>query len=140
MRFSRSACCPLVTATVSGNLDGTGSSAALRANATGIPIDGGTGWFNTAAFVAQTAGTIGNAGRGILTGPASRRLDLSLFKTFQATERFAVQFRIESFNLTNTANFANPSGTLGTAAYGTISSLQSLATPRQLQLALKLLF
>src|SRR3984957_21249182 len=38
------------TATVSGNLDGTGSSAQLRANATGLAENGGAGWFNTAAI------------------------------------------------------------------------------------------
>ena len=88
----------------------------------------------------QAAGTIGNEGRNILTGPANRRLDLSLFKNFSINESMKIQFRVEGFNVTNTANFANPSGALGSAAYGTISSLQSLATPRQIQLALKFLF
>jgi hypothetical protein len=86
-------------------------------------------WFNTAAFSPQAAGTIGNAGRNIMTGPPNRRIDLSLFKTFALSERFKLQFRAESFNLTNTADFFNPSGQLGAAAYGTIPSLQSLATP-----------
>ncbi len=60
-----------LTATVSGNLDGTGSSAALRANATGLPITAGTGWFNTAAFSVPEPATFGTAGRDTIIGPGS---------------------------------------------------------------------
>jgi hypothetical protein len=97
-------------------------------------------WFNTGAFQAQPAFTIGNVGRNILTGPRSRHLDLSFFKTFMLNERLRLQFRAEGFNVTNTANFALPNAAINTPGFGSISQLQYLATPRQIQIALKLLF
>jgi hypothetical protein len=97
-------------------------------------------WFNTAAFLAQPAFTIGSAGRNILTGPPARRMDLSVFKMFDFSERFRLQFRAEGFNVTNTPNFALPNAAINTPGFGSISRLQYLATPRQVQFALKLLF
>ncbi len=44
-------------------------------------------WFNPNAFVLPTAGTYGNVGRSILTGPGLADLDVSLFKTFALAER-----------------------------------------------------
>jgi hypothetical protein len=97
-------------------------------------------WFNTAAFQAQPAFTLGNSGRNILTGPPARHLDLSVFKMFNLNERMRVQFRAEGFNVTNTPNFALPNAAINTPGFGSISRLQYLTTPRQIQLALKLLF
>ena len=37
-------------------------------------------WFNTAAFQAQPAFTVGNSPPTVLHGPSQRRLDLALFK------------------------------------------------------------
>jgi hypothetical protein len=53
-------------------------------------------------------GTFGNAGRNIFRGPGFRNWDLSLVKTWKATERVSVQFRSEFFNVLNHPNFANP--------------------------------
>ena len=52
-----------LTATIAGNRDGTSSIAPLRANATGLPVDSGSGYFNLAAFSVPAAGTYGDAGR-----------------------------------------------------------------------------
>ena len=95
-------------------------------------------WFDVNAFVGQPLYTAGNAAPYLLYGPDQRHLDLSLFKNFPIRENYRIQFRAESYNLTNTASFANPNSALGNAAFGTISS--TLGTPRQIQLALKLLF
>jgi hypothetical protein len=51
-----------------------------------------------------------------------------------------LQFRTEAFNLTNTANFAEPGATLGAANFGIISATTPGSTPREIQFALKLLF
>ncbi len=95
-------------------------------------------WFNTGAFVAQAVNTAGNAAPFLLYGPPQRHLDISLFKEFDVKERLKLQFRAESYNITNTPSFANPGASFGTAAFGVVSGI--IGTPRQQQFALKLLF
>lgn len=53
-------------------------------------------------------GQFGDAGRNIFRGPSLQVWDLSLVKTWRATERFSVQLRAEFFNVLNHPNFANP--------------------------------
>jgi hypothetical protein len=102
-------------------------------------------FFNTAAYAPQPLGTIGNTQRNSLFGPDFRHVDLSLFKTFPVTERVNVQFRVESFNISNTPNFFianNNSGNqeFGNAAFGTISATDPNYVPRQYQFVLKVQF
>ncbi len=97
-------------------------------------------YFDTTAFASQALGTAGSSGRNILYGPNQRRVDLSVFKEFQIHESLRLQFRAESYNLTNTASFSNPNATLGSPSIGQIASTPSNAPPRQHQFALKLLF
>jgi hypothetical protein len=94
-------------------------------------------WFNTAAFVANQPGSVGNSGRNILRGPSSFNVNFSTFKNFRVTERFKVQFRFEGFNIFNHANFALPTPGVNNVNYGHILGA---ADPRVLQLGLKLLF
>src|SRR5262249_41024335 len=47
-------------------------------------------------------------GQATTVGPGFRRLDFSLFKDFQVTERFRLQFRSEFFNILNHPNFNAP--------------------------------
>jgi hypothetical protein len=101
-------------------------------------------FFNTAAFAPQPLGTVGTAPRNSLFGPDFRHVDLSVFKTFPVTERLGVQFRAESYNISNTPNFYMPNGNSGDAfgnsAFGQISATDPNYTPRQYQFALKALF
>jgi len=103
-----------------------------------------THFFNTAAFAPQPLGTIGTTQRNSLFGPNFRHVDLSIFKTFPVTERVGVQFRAESYNISNTPNFYMPNGNSGDAfgnsAFGQISATDPNYTPRQYQFALKVLF
>ena len=78
----------------------------------------------------------GNAGRNILIGPGFGTWDLGADKDFRLTERFALQFRSEFFNVLNRANFGLPSGSIGSAAQGTITSV--ITNARQIQFALRL--
>ncbi len=50
-------------------------------------------------------GRPGNAGRGILNGPASANTDLAIIKDFAFKEHYKVQFRAEFFNAFNQTNF-----------------------------------
>ena len=101
-------------------------------------------WFDTSLGTADAAWgvpaqfTYGNAGRNILRGPGRVNLDLSIFKNFKFTEGTNLQFRVESFNLTNTPQFGLPNSAVGSPAAGTITSL--VGNPRQVQFALRFAF
>jgi hypothetical protein len=95
-------------------------------------------WFDTAAFAAPAQFTIGNAGRGMIWGPALRSMDMTVSKFFNVTERIRVQFRAEAYNLTNSPYFANPNTTLGAGTFGRVTAVGN--SPRQMQMALKVVF
>jgi len=97
-------------------------------------------WFNTSAFAVQVPGLLGNVRRNSIYGPPQRHLDVSLTKDFPVRETVRLQFRAESFNLTNTPNFAEPNTTLGSPTFGEITSTATGSNPRLLQFALRLSF
>jgi hypothetical protein len=101
-------------------------------------------FFNTAAFAPQPTGTIGNTPRNSLFGPNFRHVDLSLFKDFAVTERVNLQFRAESYNISNTPSYIIPLGSgnaqLGNPAFGTVTNFDPNYTPRLYQFALKAQF
>jgi hypothetical protein len=102
-------------------------------------------FFNTGAFTLASPGNYGNAGRGILYGPAYADTDASVLKDFALHGPFKLQFRAEAFNVFNQVNFANPNSTLG-GGFGALTATQpgpagnQGGDGRQLQLALKLLW
>jgi hypothetical protein len=97
-------------------------------------------FMNDCAFTTQAFGTYVPSRRNLLHGPHNRTFNLSAFKTFPVHENMKLQFRAETFNLTNTPNFSNPDSGLGDGAFGEITSIRGGAYPRQIQLVLKLLF
>ena len=74
-------------------------------------------------------------------GAATRTVDLSLFKDFRINERMKAQFRVESFNLTNTPQFnvRSISTTHGSGDFGTVANTVA-GSNRQLQLAVRFMF
>jgi hypothetical protein len=109
----------------------------------GLVGDDGT-WFDTTAFARPTGVRFGTVGRNTMRGPGVVNMDLSLFRTFKLTERFNLQFRGESFNLSNTPHFANPNGNANSSSFGKITSTQSAADAigrsRELRFGLRLGF
>ncbi len=123
-------------------------------------------WFNPAMFDVQTAGTLGNAGRGIFRGPKLANADININKDTRLKwlgEQGNVQFRAELFDVFNHANFAAPSaslsllappaaaaiGTTPSGEYGTGTFVMSptfgaitrtQTKSRQVQIALKVVF
>jgi hypothetical protein len=116
-------------------------------------------WFNPNCFVPGPFGTYGNAGRDTIVGPNLWGMDAALHKDFKITkisEQLAVQFRAEAFNILNHPTFQNPnaspfvaslasanpanpsSGVVPNGSAGLITATNS--QPRQLQLALKIVF
>ena len=100
----------------------------------------GQPWFTTSSFAAPAANQFGNAGRNTIRGPGLKNYDFSLFRTFNVTERFKLEFRGEFYNLTNTPHFSNPDGNVNDSTFGIISSSMSGYGNRQIQTALRILF
>jgi hypothetical protein len=94
-------------------------------------------WFNTSAFAPQTLYTWGNEGRNILTHPGTWNFNSSLHREFHLQERYTLQFRLETFDTTNTVHPNNPGVQLGGPNFGVITTLNG---NRQTQIALKILF
>jgi hypothetical protein len=126
-----------------------------------VPSPGPDRWFNPCTLLADgktlrdclpadkpawqinAPGTFGNAGRNILRGDGLKNFDLGLYRLFKITERQAIQFRAEVFNLPNHPNFFFPNTNASSSAFGTISrsAFQSqIGAQRQIQFALKYLF
>jgi hypothetical protein len=72
----------------------------------------GTPYFDPDAFrnLPTTPGLerFGNTAFNILRGPGLANWDFGIFRRFNITERFRLDFRMEAFNFTNTPHFANP--------------------------------
>ncbi|MBM3739085.1 MAG: hypothetical protein FJW39_25200 [Acidobacteria bacterium] len=132
---------------------GANNFLANRPNSTGVsaklPADqrSTARWFDTSQFVNPPNFTFGNVGRLLpdVRGPGIRNLDLSVIKTTQITERVGLQFRAESFNVSNRVNLlspntsfvAGPDGRNQSGVFGTITRSRDA---RVVQLALKLIF
>ena len=102
-------------------------------------------WINRAAFSTPTPGTWGNAGRNLVRGPGLWQMDIGLTKQFQPTERIALRFRGEVFNLFNRAQYGNPIGNISDPNFGRITSLVNsgatgTGTPRQIQFSVRVSF
>ncbi|HTZ46538.1 MAG TPA: carboxypeptidase-like regulatory domain-containing protein [Verrucomicrobiae bacterium] len=111
-------------------------------------------WYNPAAFGQINSTTFlypalapgqtfareyGDAGPGILRGPAQYNVDFSIFKSFQFKEALNMELRGEVFNLFNTPQFAPPNSTVDIPGLsGSISS--TVHSSRQLQIALRFVF
>ena len=94
-------------------------------------------WFNVANFAVPATYTLGDSGRDNLLGPPFNNADLSLGKNFSITENKRLEFRCDAFNLTNTPHFGLPNANINLAQGGTITSA---GAPREVQLALKVIF
>ncbi len=141
------------TPTISRDVANTGQGS-QRPVVTGTPVIVGqpTCWFYvasnaacagfdpsaTSAFALPANYTYGNAGADVLRSSWLKDLDFSLFKDFHPTESTVLEFRAESFNLTNTPSFGIPNTAIDTSSGGVVTSTTN--NPRQLQFALKFNF
>jgi hypothetical protein len=81
----------------------------------------------------------GSAGRNNLRGPRFFNVDFGVFRNFQLTERFGLQFRAESFNVLNHPNFGNPNGDISSNNFGFITGTTGTGE-RNWRFALRLSF
>ncbi|HYM11734.1 MAG TPA: TonB-dependent receptor, partial [Bryobacterales bacterium] len=94
-------------------------------------------FFNTDAFTAAPAFTLGSSSRNPVRGPAYRDADLAVINHTAIGERANVEIRGEVFNLANTPPLGTPNVVLGTPGFGSITSALD---PRVIQLAVKVNF
>jgi Carboxypeptidase regulatory-like domain len=110
-------------------------------------------WFNVQAFALETQYTFGNLGRNTVIGPPLFSVDSSIKKEMTFNERLKLQLRLDAFNTFNHPNFGSPNNFLsadhldvsgvpipGSGSFGTITSLNSNVSMRELQASLKLVF
>jgi Carboxypeptidase regulatory-like domain len=93
-------------------------------------------YFNTVAFATAPQFAVGNASRNPVRGPAYRDLDLALVKHTRIAELADLEFRAEVFDVTDTPAFAQPNGSFGSAAFGSITA--TTTDPRVVQFGLRL--
>jgi hypothetical protein len=94
-------------------------------------------YFNTAAFTAAPQFVIGTSSRNPVRGPGLQNADLMIGKTFRLREQVNLEFRAEAFNVSNTPPLADPNGSFGSAAFGSITSA---GNPRDFEFVAKLHF
>ena len=71
-------------------------------------IGPGTPFYDPTAFAEVTEARFGTSGFNLLRGPGIVNWDFGLFREFKLSERMKLQFRMESFNFSNTPHFATP--------------------------------
>ncbi len=105
-------------------------------------------FFNIACFqrnplntdTTNAANVPGNAGRGIIFGPPTTRVDFTMSKTIRFSERFRLQLRGEVFNIFNKTNFRGFSSLNVEDGVGVFGAIGTVRDPRTAQLAAKFNF
>jgi hypothetical protein len=87
----------------------------------------------------------GNAAPGVVRSPGVEDFDISVFKNFPFGEKRAVEFRVETFNTFNHPQFNKVDtnaqfNQAGQQVNGRLGQIISDYLPRQVQLALKVIF
>ena len=89
----------------------------------------GTSWFDTSAFAGVNNSPLtandqrfGTSAYYQFHGPFIFNTDLGLFRDFKLTERWNLQFRVQSFNFTNTPHFSNPNASCGSYQLATATA------------------
>jgi len=104
-------------------------------------------WINPAAFTMPAPGTFGDAPRNVARGPGAWQIDLGIGKHIRVSERVALEFRTEFFNIFNHPQYGQPQSdfSAGPGVFGSIISSVNAGpvgtgTPRQIQFMLRASF
>ena len=89
----------------------------------------GETFFDPSSFAAPAQYTFGNSGAPWRRAGRDCITDLSVLKNFVFRESHRLQFRVETLNFLNRANFALPNQSRGVANFGRISALQTETRP-----------
>ena len=128
----------------------TTTTAGLGCNALTVPAQNpyagphnATHFLNAAAFANPATTATGVALLGgsptQVSGPAYRKLDVSLFRQIPLVEGTRLEIRAEAFDITNTPNFSAPGSLTFTSptTFASITSTRDANSSRQLQFAAK---
>jgi Carboxypeptidase regulatory-like domain/TonB dependent receptor len=129
-----------ITAGTDRALNGIGSQRAIQVlqNPFGDKSAGPRArYLNPAAFAIPALGTVGNVGRNSIQGPGTWAFDVALSRVFRVRENQRLEFRAESYNVTNTFRPGNPSSGVNSNTFGVI---RTALDPRLMQFALKYVF
>jgi hypothetical protein len=74
-------------------------------------------WYDVSAFAPVQEARFGSCGTNSLGGPGLFNMDVGVFRRFQLSERFDLQFRMEMFNMSNTPHHSNPQGNVNNSAF-----------------------
>jgi hypothetical protein len=116
------------TATVSGDPSGTGIIGSARADATGLPVQDGVGYFNPAAFTTVPSGTFGTAGRNTIPGIWNFNINASAMRNFRIGERHRLAITFATSNPLNHPSVTGINTVIGSALEGTQTSAGSMRT------------
>jgi len=100
-------------------------------------IGRGDPYFDPTAFANVTDFRFGTSGFNILRGPSVKNWDFGLFKQFDITEGMNLQFRLESFNFTNSPQYNNPDASVTSSSF---MSITGGSNERQFRFGLRLGF
>jgi len=131
--------------TVSGNplyCNCPGATSGVRADFNGSAGTSLNGAINLdpSLFSLPSSGSFGSTGRNGFRGPDMFTYNMSLFRNFQVRDNFKLELRGEAYNLTNSANYANPLSSIGSAGFGSPVRTFDNMGGRQFQLAARILF
>ena len=99
-------------------------------------------YFNDAAFSQPEQDVYGTAGRTLpnYRTYGLRNGDFTFMKNFKISESKSIQFRMESYNLTNTTTFGRPDEYFGSDTFGVINDYAPGRGARQFQVAVKVYY
>lgn len=123
---------------------GTGPGRIARANCVGDAVPDNfnqtvDSWMDPAAFAATTTRTYGNCANNTVRGPASKSMNLSIFRSIALGGEKRAELRVETFNLFNWVNYGFPAANISNlGTFGRITS--SIGDQREVQLAVKFYF
>ena len=96
--------------------------------------------FNSKLFSPNALGTFGNSSRRFFYGPGIDNYDMALRKLTRVTESASLEFRFETFNTFNHAQFDGANSVDGNINDSTFGQILKSQPGRVSQLALKLNF
>ncbi len=134
--LSRVSGTPFTVITAGASLNAPGNSQVADQLVPHVKILGGHDsahpYFDTTAFGSVSTARFGTGSRNSVRGPGIFNLDVGIKRTFPIYENLNFNFLAESFDVTNTAQFANPSQLTAStpAGFGVITSSNASRTIR----------